>query len=206
MALAVAHTEQYSPTPARPPAQPQVREDRRLHRRVPVHARVRGLTRSGVEFEAVSLDICAGGMRIGLGKPLPVGEPVVLYIDSVGRVEGVILRPMELGYAVRFTASVRKQDRIADQLTWLHNRTRLGLPDDRVAERRAGGGQVVATYGRGGTIACAVLDVSVTGLGLRTNGPRPLLGDAVTINGRTGRCVRYFEGGFAVDFGPSPVA
>lgn len=196
MALAIARTEG-------PSVRTETKPDRRLYRRVPVHARVRGMTRSGEEFEAVSLDMGAGGMRLGLGKPLPVGEGVVLYIDQIGRVEGVILRPMELGYAVSFNASARKKDKIADQLTWLHNRQKLGLTDERETERRPGGGQVVATYGKGATIACAVMDVSVHGLGLRTNGPRPLLGDAVTVNGRTGRCVRYIEGGFALDFRPA---
>ena len=63
---------------------------------------------------------------------------------------------------------------------------------------------MLATFGKGGTIACAVLDVSSSGLGLRTNGPRPLVGDQVTVNGRTGKCVRYFEGGFAIDFSEAP--
>jgi len=163
------------------------------------------MTRSGEEFEAVSLDMCAGGARIGLGKHLPVGEHVVVYIDQIGRVEGAILRPMELGYAIRFDASARKRDKIADQLTWLHNRRRLGLSDERETERRPGSGQVVATYGEGAAIVCAVLDVSVNGLGLRTNEPRPLIGDRVTVNGKSGRCVRYIEGGFALDFSaPAP--
>lgn len=193
MALAIAKTE---PSAIRAETHP----DRRLHRRVPVHARVRGMTRSGEEFEAVSLDICAGGMRIGLGKILPVGEGVILYIDDIGRVEGWVLRPVELGYAIRFEASPRKKHKIADQLTWLHNRRRLRLADERENGRRPGSGQVLATYGTGATIACAVIDVSASGLGLRTNGPRPLVGDPVTVSGRTGKCVRYFEGGFAVDF------
>ncbi len=193
MALALARSEA-------PAIRADLHPDRRRHRRVPVNTRVRGLTRSGEEFEAISIDICAGGLRIGLGKHLPVGEALVLYLDQIGRVEGTVIRPVEFGYAIRFHASPRKQDKISDQLTWLLNRERLGLTDERVAERRASGGQIVVNYGKGMSIACAVMDASVFGLALKTNGPRPLVGDRVTIGDRTGVCVRYIDGGFAVDF------
>lgn len=193
MALALARSE--APAP-----QAELHPDRRRHRRVPVNTRVRGMTRSGEEFEAVSIDICAGGLRLGLGKHLPVGEGLVLYLDQIGRVEGTVVRPVEFGYAIRFHASPRKQDKISDQLTWLLNRERLGLSDDRVAERRTSAGQVVVSYGKGMSIACAVLDASVFGLALKTNGPRPLVGDRVTVGDRKGVCVRYIDGGFAIDF------
>ena len=49
-------------------------------------------------------------------------------------------------------------------------------------------------------IACAVADVSIFGVALKTTGPRPMIGDRVQIGERAGTCVRYIEGGFAVDF------
>jgi hypothetical protein len=45
-----------------------------------------------------------------------------------------------------------------------------------------------------------VADVSIFGVALRTNGPRPMIGDRVQVGERAGTCVRYVEGGFAVDF------
>ena len=38
------------------------------------------------------------------------------------------------------------------------------------------------------------------GLALKTAGPRPMIGDRVKIGERAGTCVRYIDGGFAVDF------
>jgi hypothetical protein len=176
--------------------------DRRRHRRVEWAVRVRGLTSEGEECEATTVDVCAGGLRLNLARPLALGEPLILYIDEIGRVEGVVARvPQALGYAVEFRVNPRKRDKIADQLTWLINAERLGLTDEREAERRiGGGGQVLASYGAGLSIACAVSDVSIFGVALKTTGPRPMIGDKVTVGERSGTCVRYIDGGFAVDF------
>ena len=124
---------------------------------------MRGLTGEGEEFTCTTVDVCAGGLRINLARPLAVGENLVLYIDDIGRVEGVVARALnEIGYAIEFKVPPRKRDKIADQLTWLINKDRLGLSDEREAERRPGGGQVIAIY-NGVSIACAVADVSIQG-------------------------------------------
>lgn len=175
--------------------------DRRRHRRVQWQVRVRGLTGSGEEFTCNTVDVAAGGLRINLARPMTMGENLVLYVDGIGRVEGTVSRILnEFGYAVAFTVPARKRDKIADLLTWLINKDRLGLTDERESERRPGGGQVVAKYGRGMSIACAVADVSIFGVALKTAGPRPMIGDRVQIGERAGTCVRYIDGGFAVDF------
>jgi hypothetical protein len=175
-------------------------QDRRRHKRVQWAARVRGLTSEGEEFEAVTVDAGPGGLRICLARPLRIGEPLILYIDDIGRVEGVVARILrDIGYAIQFRVPLRKREKIADQLTWAINRERLGLAEEREAERRLGGSQVVAVY-NGVSIACTVMDMSIFGVALKTNGPRPMIGDRVTVGDRSGACVRYIEGGFALDF------
>ncbi len=186
---------------AKPSIRRQEAQDRRRHRRVQWAVRVRGLSADGEEFECTTVDVCAGGLRINLARPLEKGENLVLYIDEIGRVEGVVTRVLnEIGYAVEFKLTPRKRDKIADQLTWIINRDRLGLSDERETERRAAGGQVVATFGDGVSTTCAVVDVSIFGVALRTSGPRPMIGDRVMVGERAGTCVRYIEDGFAVDF------
>jgi hypothetical protein len=178
-------------------------QDRRKHRRVAWITSVKGLCADGVEFEASTVDVCAGGLRVRIGRQLGIGEPLVLYLEDVGRVEGVVVRKLaESDYAVEFRVPGRKRDKIADQLTWLINRDRLGLAEERVAERRSAAGQIIATYGDNQMVACAISDVSVFGVALRTSGQRPMIGDKVTVGERPGTCVRYIEGGFAVDFRP----
>jgi hypothetical protein len=175
--------------------------DRRRHRRVMWQVPVRGLTGTGEEFACNTIDVCAGGIRINLARPLTKGEELVLYIDSIGRVEGAVVRVLnEVGYAIEFRVPPRKREKIADALTWLVNKDRLGLSDERIAERRPATGQMIAIHGKGVSIACAVVDVSVFGVALKTAGPRPMIGDRVQIGERAGTCVRYIDGGFAVDF------
>jgi hypothetical protein len=175
--------------------------DRRRHRRVQWEVRVRGLTGEGEEFQANTVEVCAGGLRINLARPLSHGERLVLYIDDIGRVEGVVSRVLrEVGYAVEFHVPPRKRDKIADQLTWLINKDRLGLSDERESERRLGGGMVTAIFSNGVSVSCTVVDVSIFGVALKTSGPRPMVGDRVTVGERSGTCARYIEGGFAVDF------
>ena len=175
--------------------------DRRRHRRVLWQVPVRGLTGSGEEFACNTIDVCAGGIRINLARPLEKGENLVLYVEDIGRVEGVIVRVLnEVGYAVEFRVPQRKREKIADALTWLVNKDKLGLTDERIDERRSAPGQVIAIHGKGISIACAVADVSLFGVALKTAGPRPMIGDRVQIGERAGTCVRYIDGGFAVDF------
>jgi hypothetical protein len=175
--------------------------DRRRHRRVLWQVPVRGLTGSGEEFACNTVDVCAGGLRINLARPLEKGENLVLYIEDIGRIEGVIVRVLnEIGYAIEFRVPPRKREKIADALTWLVNKDRLGLSDERIAERRPATGQVIAIHGKGVAIACAIADVSLFGVALKTSGPRPMIGDRVQLGERAGTCVRYIEGGFAVDF------
>jgi hypothetical protein len=175
--------------------------DRRRHRRVLWQVPVRGLTGSGEEFTCNTIDVCAGGIRINLARPLEKGENLVLYVEDIGRVEGVIVRVLnEVGYAVEFRVPQRKREKIADALTWLVNKDKLGLTDERIDERRSATGQVIAIHGKGISIACAVADVSLFGVALKTAGPRPMIGDRVQIGERAGTCVRYIDGGFALDF------
>jgi hypothetical protein len=174
--------------------------ERRRHRRVALETKVRGLTASGREFEARTIDMCAGGMQLRMTPAPAMGEALVIYLDEIGRVEGVVARVDGETCAVMLRAPARKKDKIADQLTWLINRERLQLEEDRTAERRPSMGQLTAITGHGVAIPCSVVDMSVFGVALKTSGPRPMLGERVKVGERTGAVVRYFDGGFAIDF------
>lgn len=179
----------------------RVDHERRLHRRVAWSTGVRGLTDDGIEFDARTIDICAGGLRVKVDAQLQVGEHLVLYLQDIGRVEGSVVRSLgENEYAIVLQTPRRKREKIADQLTWLINREALQLEEDRVAERRASSGEVSVSFGPGTRIECSVIDMSVFGVALRTSGPRPHIGAEVKVSERTGKCVRVFDGGFAVDF------
>ena len=52
-------------------------------------------------------------------------------MDHLGRLEGKVARTFENGFAMTISATLRKRDKLAAQLTWLANRQILNLPEDR---------------------------------------------------------------------------
>ena len=129
-----------------------------------------------------------------------IGERVVAYVDHIGRVEGVITREMENGFAMTVSATARKRDKLAAQLTWLANRHILNMPEDRrhgrFTPRKAGARLIMPN---GVNLACRLIDISESGAGIATD-QRPAIGALVTIGKVTGRVVRHLDDGFAVEF------
>jgi hypothetical protein len=85
-------------------------------------------------------------------------------VDHLGRLEGKIARVIENGFAMIISATLRKRDKLASQLTWLANRQILNLPQDR----RHDGFTPRKTVARlvlpnGTNVACRVIDLSQSG-------------------------------------------
>src|SRR5205085_7768509 len=122
----------------------------------------------------------------------------IIYFEHVGRVEGRIARTFENGFAVALTATRRKQDKLATQLTWLANRHELGLPEDRRHERivpRATG--AIVRLADGTEIGVRVIDISLSGAAL-SSPIQPPIGSPVMIGKTSAKVVRHFDGGIAV--------
>jgi hypothetical protein len=128
------------------------------------------------------------------------GERVIAYVDHVGRLEGMVARHFQNGFAMTIAATPRKRDKLAAQLTWLANRHILGLPEDRRHGRltpKNQSGRLILPNGV--NIACRVIDISQSGAAIGTL-ERPEIGALVTIGKTQGRVVRHLEDGFAVEF------
>jgi hypothetical protein len=176
-------------------------EERRRHRRVPWSAGVRGLTKSGAEFHARTIEIGASGLSLRTRRRLTPGDSVSLHLEEVGTVNAeVAWRLNETDYTLIFRTSPDDQGRIADQLTWLINRDGLNLEEERSDPRRTSPTTVSAVFGEGVATTCTVLDLSVFGIALSTSGPRPDLGQPVHVGERIGECIRHLNTGFAVSF------
>jgi hypothetical protein len=118
----------------------------------------------------------------------------------LGRLEGVIARQLQNGFAMTIGSSAHKRDKLAAQLTWLANRHILGMPEDRRHGRRAPRNPSARLILPNGTnVAVRVIDVSQSGAAIATE-LRPELGAPVTIGKTTGRVVRHLEEGFAIEF------
>jgi hypothetical protein len=117
-------------------ASPRPRQtERRRHNRMKVALLGRYMLADRREYACQTVDMSPGGISLVAPVKGTVGERVVLYLEHVGRVEGEITRHTAHGFAVSISATVRKRDKLASQLTWLGNRHDLGLPEDRRHER-----------------------------------------------------------------------
>lgn len=129
-----------------------------------------------------------------VGRP---GERIIAYVDHLGRLEGHIARVFQNGFAVSISATPRKRDKLAAQLTWLANRHILGLPEDRrhgrIVPRNPVGRLLMPN---GVNLACRS---SQSGAGIATD-QRPPIGALVTLGKVQGRVVRHLEDGFAIEF------
>ena len=182
------------------PAPASLNEERRRFQRVKVHLLGRYMLQDRREFPCQVINMSPGGLALlaqGIGA---VGERVVAYLDHIGRVEGKITRIIDNGFAMTVSATPRKRDKLAAQLTWLANRQILGLPEDRRHDR------IVPRNPRstmilpdGTAILCRIVDMSLSGAAIASE-QRPELGTLITLGKTPSRVVRHVEGGFAVEF------
>lgn len=178
----------------------KVASDQRKHQRVRVAVLGRYMLADRREYPCQTVDMSPGGVRLTCAVLGEIGERVVLYLEFIGRIEGVVARHTPGGFAVRLAATPRKRDKLASQLTWLTNREILGLPEGRSHERvvpeKPG---VTLKLENGREVAARLIDISLSGAAISC-GTVPAMGSMVTVGSTPGRLVRIFEGGFGVQF------
>src|SRR5277367_6737361 len=175
-------------------------EDRRRHQRVKVNLLGRYMLADRREFPCQVINMSPGGMALIAPVGSVPGDRVIAYVDHLGRLEGKIARPLPNGFAMTISATARKRDKLAAQLTWLANRQILGLPEDRRHGRVAPRNPVARLILPNGiNVSCRIIDVSQSGAGIASD-QRPAIGALVTLGKVQGRVVRHLEDGFAVEF------
>ena len=152
------------------------------------------------EFPCQVLNMSPGSAAMITPRSGRIGERVVAYLDHVGRIEGMILRVFDGGFAMSVHATERKRDKLAAKLTWLANRHELNLPEDRRHERfvpRQRNSEIKLEDGR--TYRTRIIDMSLSGAAIELD-VRPAIGTVLWIGNMRGRVVRHFEEGVAVEF------
>jgi hypothetical protein len=154
-------------------------KERRKHQRVNVELMGRYMLESRREFPCQTVNISPGGLALVAPMSGALGERVVVYLDQVGRVEGSIVRLLPNGFAIAFSATIRKRDKLASQLTWLANRQILGMPEDRRHERlQPRNPRTIITLDNGVQSVARLIDVSTSGAGVSTHRGRPPAGES----------------------------
>ncbi len=187
--------------PASPRGRAQTRVvERRRHQRVSVTLLGRYMLSDRQEYPCQVLNMSPGGVALLVAVKGAVGERVVCYLDHIGRVEGVIARVFENGFALQFSVPLIKREKLAEQLIWLANRHTLGMPEDRrharIVPRNT---RVIVRLADDSEHAAKLIDVSISGAAV-TCDARPAVGSPVRIGNTPAQVVRVAGSGFAVEF------
>lgn len=174
--------------------------DKRKYRRVPVALEGRFMRETREDYPCTIVDMSAGGMALRAPIVCEDGERIVAYIDVIGRLEAIVVRPIASGFAARILASQHKREKIVNQLTWIINRDRLGLGEgrqhERVMPKKAASSLILPN---GETFPCQVIDVSLSGASVACE-VRPQDGAAVVLGRMRGKVVRHHARGVAIQF------
>lgn len=174
--------------------------ERRTFQRVPIRVYGRYMLEDRTEHPCQVTEISPGNAALITDRAASLGEKVIAYLEHLGRIEGVVTRLLDDGFAMTILASDRKKDKLAAQLTWLANKHELDLPEDRRHERIAPRNPIsVLQLDDGRQYQCRIIDLSMSGAGVELE-VRPALGTHVSLGSMKGVVVRHFEEGVAIEF------
>lgn len=141
-----------------------------------------------------------GGIALSAPAVGALRERVVAYVDQIGRIEGRIVRLFKGGFAISYSVSPSRREKLADQLTWIANRAVLGLPEDRRHERQIPSNPwSKLVLDDGSELRCRILDVSTSGAAVRSD-IRPPIGASVFLGRMRGRVVRHAVDSVGIEF------
>lgn len=174
--------------------------ERRNFQRVRVKIYGRFMLEDRTEHPCQVIDMSPGNVALRTDRVGEPGEKIIAYIDHIGRIEGVLTRTLQDGFAMTVIASERKKDKLAAQLTWLANKHELDLPEDRRHERVAPRNPMsVLQLADGRQYRCRIIDLSLSGAALEIE-VKPAIGVQVVLGTMRGQVVRHFEDGVAIEF------
>ncbi|MEL7488343.1 MAG: PilZ domain-containing protein [Pseudomonadota bacterium] len=190
------------------PIAPRRGYDRRRQERRFVAAPVRFMTANGEEHVGSLRDISPIGLGIASDIRPALESRIVVYIDQIGRFEGLVVREDESGFGVQMLLSDMKLERLERAVQrWFDENhpdaepsdRRTGVKDRRAAERRApDADQIIGVTARGDKFKCTILNISLTGIEVATSADL-YLGEEIQIGAVRGVVVRATENGFAIN-------
>lgn len=151
------------------------------------------------EFACQILNLTAdGAVFVAENVPNP-GQPIVAYIEIIGRVEAVTGKPVENGFEVAFSLSAQRRSRLEGKLRQAEQRVENvdEIPPPK-SEKRAPGGSLL-TISDGREYPCEVLDISTAGADIKID-VLPSIGSKVMLGKMKGRVSRHIETGVSVEF------
>jgi hypothetical protein len=174
--------------------------ERRRHGRVKINLPGQFMRENRKEFPCLTIDASPGGIAFSADVNVDVGEKIIVYLSQIGRVQGVVARLFQGGFAISMKLPPLKREKLAEQLTWLANRQDLGMPEDRRHERiQSRNPHTTLTLPGGKEYIAKIIDVSRSGVALSV-ATAPPVGTPVAVGATRGQIVRIFAAGVAVEF------
>ena len=130
----------------------------------------------------------------------PPGQSLVAYLEEVGRIEATSGTPVAGGFAVSFSLTGARRDRLDTRLKWLAQKQAGGSIEDRRHTRyepRESRSQITMADGR--EYPCEVIDISLSGAAVKVD-VMPSLGSYILLGKMHGRVIRYLGDGVAIEF------
>lgn len=182
------------------PAARKPQPDQRSFQRVSVNLPGRLMLPNHDEYDCSVIDMSPGDASFVCSARPRVGERIIAYVDHLGRIEGNVAILNDEGFAITLTATDRKREKLAAQLTWIANKHELGLPEDRRHNRLTPRNtRTEITLDDGRRYPCRIIDLSLSGAAVDID-VRPALGTPVQLGNMKGRVVRHFQEGVAIEF------
>ena len=181
------------------PLDEKSREDRR-YRRVSAELRGRYLLSDGTEHECQTIDLSPAGIFIRGPKVGLHGERVIVYIENIGRVEGIVVRRRPGCFALDLRTPGAKRARLAERIDWIQRRSgeaATELPNAEPMENDPL--RTVLRTSDGRDWAAELMEVSLIGARLISEA-RPPVGALINLGQQTARVTRHLPDGLVVDF------
>lgn len=174
----------------------------RRHKRVKLALPGRFMRANKQEFACRFINISITGADIASDEKPDVGERLVVQVEKIGGLEGYVERVFEGGFSMVISATSRRQEKLAAQLTGLLNQQDINSTEQRRPghERiRLDRKPIKLTFEDGTQAMAAALDVSISGAKLASD-MRPPVDREVFVGKLRSRVVRHHETGFSVEF------
>jgi PilZ domain len=153
----------------------------------------------GEAVRCTLIDISPGGAAVSCRHRLSPGDVVVLFVDELGKFDGVVVDSAGLRVSIRFDQSERARKRAMDKIALFKHGRLKEVPALRAVHCAYDPTMSHFTGSDGRLSDCEILDISLTEASLRTD-TRPRLNDIIHIGLSSARVVRHHAEGIGIEF------
>ena len=129
-----------------------------------------------------------------------IGDRAIIYLDNVGRIEGLITGHFSGGFAIEIECTARRREKLAGLIKQSKSQEDFGQNNQRAHQRIAPkntNSELRLADGRAYPIK--IIDISLSGAAIGID-VKPAIGSKVWLAGMEGTVVRHFQEGIGMQF------